>query len=81
MQSEKYGRTYHYPFSPGTTSDDRINFDYWSDLQQIKTVVHTEKLDGENNCLSKWGVFARSQKATFCLERHQYNQANAVAID
>lgn len=63
MQSEKYGRTYHYPFSPGTTSDDRINFEYWSDLQQIKTVVHTEKLDGENNCLSKWGVFARSHAA------------------
>ncbi|EJZ1806019.1 2'-5' RNA ligase, partial [Escherichia coli] len=21
----KYGRTWHYPFSPGTTSDDRIN--------------------------------------------------------
>ena len=63
MQSEKYGRTYHYPFSPGTTSDDRINFDYWNDLQQIQTVVHTEKLDGENNCLSKWGVFARSHAA------------------
>jgi hypothetical protein len=63
MQSEKYGRTYHYPFSPGTTSDDRINFDYWSDLQQIKSVVHTEKLDGENNCLSKYGVFARSHAA------------------
>jgi hypothetical protein len=63
MQSGKYGRTYHYPFSPGTTSDDRINFDYWSDLQQIKTVVHTEKLDGENNCLNRWGVFARSHAA------------------
>jgi hypothetical protein len=63
MQSGKYGRTYHYPFSPGTTSDDRINYDYWSDLQQIKTVVHTEKLDGENNCLSRWGVFARSHAA------------------
>ncbi|MCD4610590.1 2'-5' RNA ligase, partial [Proteus mirabilis] len=23
-QSKKYDRTYHYPFSPGTTSDDRI---------------------------------------------------------
>jgi len=63
MQSGKYGRTYHYPFSPGTTSDDRINYEYWSDLQQIKTVVHTEKLDGENNCLSRWGVFARSHAA------------------
>lgn len=29
MISEKYGRTYHYPFSPGTTSDDRINHTYY----------------------------------------------------
>lgn len=63
MQSEKYGRTYHYPFSPGTTSDDRIAQDYWSDLRQIKKLVHTEKLDGENNCLNKYGVFARSHAA------------------
>lgn len=63
MHSEKYGRTYHYPFSLGTTSDDRINFDYWSDLQKIKGLVHTEKLDGENNCLNRWGVFARSHAA------------------
>lgn len=48
----KYGRTWHYPFSPGTTSDDRINADYWQDLQAIAQLVHTEKLDGENNCLS-----------------------------
>ena len=58
--STKYGRTYHYPFSPGTTSDDRFNHQYWQDLQKINSVVHTEKLDGENNCLSKYGVFARS---------------------
>lgn len=63
MQSEKYGRTYHYPFSPGTTSDDRINHDYWNDLQHIHALVHTEKLDGENNCLNKYGVFARSHAA------------------
>jgi hypothetical protein len=24
MDSRKYGRTYHFPFSPGTTSDDRM---------------------------------------------------------
>ncbi len=61
--STKYGRTYHYPFSPGTSSDDRINHTYWNDIQQIKHLVHTEKLDGENNCLSKHGVFARSHAA------------------
>ena len=63
MLSQKYGRTYHYPFSPGTTSDDRINHDYWEDIQQIETLVHTEKLDGENNCLSRSGIFARSHAA------------------
>lgn len=58
--SRKYGRTYHYPFSPGTTSDDRINHEYWEQVQAIKNVVHTEKLDGENTCLSKIGIFSRS---------------------
>jgi len=61
--SRKYGRTYHYPFSPGTTSDDRINYDYWEHLSNIQKVVHTEKLDGENTCLNQYGVFARSHAA------------------
>ncbi|WP_158825851.1 RNA ligase family protein [Mucilaginibacter lacusdianchii] len=61
--SQKYGRTYHYPFSPGTTSDDRIQHDYWEHLQKIPTLIHTEKLDGENNCLNQYGVFARSHAA------------------
>ncbi len=61
--SEKYGRTYHYPFSPGTTSDDRIQYDYWQHITQLQQLVHTEKLDGENNCLSRLGVFARSHAA------------------
>lgn len=80
--SEKYGRTRHYPFSPGTTSDDRINKDYWNDLQLIATLVHTEKLDGENNCLSRHGVFARSHAAptispwTATLRQYWYSIKN-----
>ncbi|WP_207423032.1 RNA ligase family protein [Desertivirga brevis] len=61
--SKKYGRTYHYPFSPGTTSDDRIQHNYWELIKDIPELVHTEKLDGENNCLSRLGVFARSHAA------------------
>jgi hypothetical protein len=61
--SEKYSRTYHFPFSPGTTSDDRIQHEYWKHLSAIPQLVHTEKLDGENNCLSRYGVFARSHVA------------------
>jgi len=60
MEARKYGRTYHYPFSPGTTSDDRIQKEYWKYIQQMKQIIHTEKLDGENNCLNQYGVFARS---------------------
>lgn len=63
MDSRKYGRTFHYPFSPGTTSDDRINHDYWNDVKSIAKIVHTEKLDGENTCLNQYGVFARSHAA------------------
>lgn len=63
METQKYGRTYHYPFSPGTTSDDRINKNYWQDIQLIDALIHTEKLDGENNCLNQYGVFARSHAA------------------
>ncbi|NRB47628.1 MAG: RNA ligase family protein [Saprospiraceae bacterium] len=61
--SRKYGRTYHYPFSPGTSSDDRINANYWEEIRDIAEVVHTEKLDGENTCLNQYGVFARSHAA------------------
>ena len=58
--SKKYGRTYHYDFSPGTTSDDRINKDWWEDMSKIKEIVHTEKMDGGNGCLNGIGIFARS---------------------
>lgn len=63
MHTAKYGRTYHYPFSPGTSSDDRIQQDYWSYIRSMPAVLHTEKLDGENNCLNRHGVFARSHAA------------------
>lgn len=63
MDSRKYGRTYHFPFSPGTTSDGRFNYTYWEDILKFRTLLFTEKLDGENNCLSSRGVFARSHAA------------------
>ncbi len=62
--SNKYGRTNHYPFSSGSTSDDRINYDDWENMSSIREVVHTEKLDGENTCLNKYGVFARWAAST-----------------
>ena len=58
----KYNRTYHLPFSPGTTSDDRISKTVDSILG-IEVVI-SEKLDGENCGMTKDGVYARSH-ATF----------------
>jgi len=61
--SRKYGRTMHYDFSPGTTSDDRINKDWYSNILSIDEILDLEKLDGENQCLNGIGVFARSHAA------------------
>jgi hypothetical protein len=57
----KYNRTYHLPFSLGTTNDDRISNDV-SSLIGVDIVI-TEKLDGENCGMTNDGVYARSHAA------------------
>ena len=59
----KYPRTYHVPFSPGATKDDKKLKDGWFEYYRGKEIVLTEKLDGENSCLCQRGVFARSHSA------------------
>lgn len=54
----KYNRSMHLPFSPGTTSDDRIAKSVDSLLN--RKIVITEKLDGENCGMTREGVYARS---------------------
>jgi len=54
----KYGRTYHLPYSPGTTNDDRISDGVDSLLD--KEIVITEKLDGSNTGMIDEGVYGRS---------------------
>jgi len=61
MTSLKYGRTYHFPFSPGTTSDDKIQAN-WQQILENELII-TEKLDGENTCIKQNGVYARSHVA------------------
>lgn len=61
--STKYPRTYHLPFSESLQNDDRKVEDDWWDYLKDKELVLTEKLDGENNSISKYGVFARSHAA------------------
>lgn len=55
----KYPRTYHLPWSPGASSDDKI-IDSIAHLLG-KTVVITEKLDGENTSMFSHKIHARSE--------------------
>jgi hypothetical protein len=59
----KYPRTYHVPWSPGTTSDDKKLSGDWFDNYRGKEIVITEKLDGENQAVNHYDVFARSHGA------------------
>ena len=58
----KYNRTYHLPWSPGSTNDDRISDNV--ELLLGTEIIITEKLDGENCGMTDEGVYARSH-ATF----------------
>ena len=54
----KYPRTFHFPFSEGATSDDKI----LQDTAQFngKKIVVTEKMDGENTSIYNGYFHARS---------------------
>lgn len=54
----KYPRTYHVPWSPGSTRDDRT----LSDMKHFtgREVIVTDKLDGENTTLYQNHIHARS---------------------
>lgn len=54
----KYPRTYHLPWSPGRTKDDKV----MESLEAFKgrEVVVTEKIDGENTTIRRDGTHARS---------------------
>ena len=54
----KYPRTHHFPFSLGLQNDDRMVED--PDMFVGKTVVVTEKLDGENTSMYSDHIHARS---------------------
>lgn len=54
----KYPRTYHLPFSPGATSDDKILKN--TACLAGREVVVTVKMDGENTTLYGHGFHARS---------------------
>lgn len=61
QNSDKYGRCLHAQISLGTTSDDRfLPNGYVKAFADMPSLIMTEKLDGQNECFKKSGVYARS---------------------
>ena len=60
MDSPKYNRTFHFPWSPGGTSDDKIISPHALGSVSRDPIVITEKMDGSNTSLEKDGCFART---------------------
>jgi hypothetical protein len=58
MESPKYNRTFHFPFSPGATNDDKVATSM-DNLIGVPIVL-TEKVDGSNTSLETKGCFART---------------------
>jgi hypothetical protein len=58
MDSPKYNRTFHFPFSPGATNDDKIA----TSMDKLigVPIVLTEKMDGSNTSLEYDGCYART---------------------
>jgi hypothetical protein len=54
----KYPRTYHLPWSPGRTDDDRVLTD--TNHLERRRVIITEKMDGENTTMYRDYIHARS---------------------
>ena len=59
----KYPRTYHLPYSPGATKDDKKLAGDWFKYYNGKNIVITSKLDGENTAMTVNDIYARSHGA------------------
>lgn len=58
--NKKYPRTMHAQISLGTTSDDRFMPDGYVNVFSEMDLIISEKIDGQNLCFNKHGVYARS---------------------
>jgi hypothetical protein len=91
MTSEKYPRSFHLPWSPGATSDDKIMQDI-SGLLNVP-LVFTEKLDGSNMTFSQDEIFARTHsgppthpsfniaKATYAGLKHRIPKGISIFLE
>jgi hypothetical protein len=63
----KYPRTYHLPWSPGATKDDRVMDEVPFDGREV---VITEKMDGENTTMYRDHIHARSLDSGYHVSRN-----------
>ena len=70
MEKYKYPRTFHFPFSEGASSDDKIHKD--TNFLNEKIVVVTEKMDGENTTVYGDGTFHARSIDSKHKEYHSY---------
>lgn len=58
MDSPKYNRTFHVPWSPGGTNDDKVasSTKYLLNVE----IIITEKVDGSNVCMERNNCYART---------------------
>lgn len=59
----KYPKTYHLPWSLGVTNDDKIQWDL--SYLEGKSIVVTEKMDGENCTITSEKQYARSLDSAY----------------
>ena len=70
----KYPRTFHLPWSPGGTNDDKKIASV--DCLLGEKIVITEKIDGSNICFTHRNVFARSHSGP--PKHKSFNHAKAM---
>lgn len=58
MHGIKFPRTYHFPYSPGVSSDDKVRKEPFPD--KYAEYVMLEKMDGENTTMGRDYIHARS---------------------
>ena len=74
---EKYPKTFHLPWSPGKTKDDRTLFDLENFKNKI--VVMTEKMDGENTSMTREKIWHRSLDSfSGHFSRHYVNRIHGI---
>ena len=71
----KFPKIFHLPHSPGVTNDDKVIESI--DVFKGKSLIFTEKMDGENTCMERDSIHARSENSKDHPSRHLIKSVHA----